>query len=298
MKCNGAEAKSTIRDPCEWLQDFQQMTCELKDIDFIKISRLVYEQCGINLHKGKKELVKARLGKRLREGNFKSFADYYNYVITDDGIDELIAMIDSISTNLTGFFREESHFRKLQEIISAMTDTHGGGCRMPKLRIWSAGCSTGEEPYTLAMTLSEITEGRKVDFRILATDISTAALKTAIDGVYQKERVKNIPSALLRKYFQIGQKHWGGYYRVRKELRDIIWFRRFNLMETLPFKSFFDIIFCRNVIMYFDKKTQGDLVNRFYDSLKDGGYFFIGHSESLTGLTHQFRYIEPSVYRK
>ena len=274
------------------------MTYELRDIDFEKISRLVYEQCGINLHEDKKELVKARLSKRLRKGNFRSFADYYRYVKTEDGIDELIAMIDSISTNLTSFFREESHFHKLQDVMSAMIDTSGRGRRTPKLRVWSAGCSTGEEPYTLAITSKEITDGRKVDLRILATDISTKTLKTAVDGVYPKDRVKNIPPLLLRKYFQIGQRHWSGYYRVRKELKDIIRFRRFNLMENLPVNGLFDVIFCRNVMIYFDKKTQDDLVNRFYGNLKEGGYFFVGHSESLMGLTHRFKYVEPSVYRK
>ena len=274
------------------------MTYELRDIDFEKISRLVYEQCGINLHEGKKELVKSRLGKRLRRGNFKSFADYYRYVKSEDGIGELIVMLDSISTNLTGFFREESHFRKLKDVMPVMMDTSGSGRHVPKLRIWSAGCSTGEEPYSLAITSKEITDGRKVDLRILATDISTRTLKTATDGVYPKDRVKDIPPLLLRKYFQIGQRRWSGYYRVRKELKDIIRFRRFNLMGTLPVNGLFDVIFCRNVMIYFDKETQDDLVNRFYDNLKEGGYFFVGHSESLTGLTHRFKYIEPSVYRK
>ena len=276
------------------------MTYELRDCDFEKISRLVYEQCGINLHVGKKELVKARLGKRLREGRIGSFADYYRYVTTEEGIDELIAMIDSISTNLTSFFREENHFHKLREVVPAMIMAPGSGRHVPKLRIWSAGCSTGEEPYSLAINSREIANGNgeNCDLKILATDISTRTLRTAVAGVYPKEKVKNIPPLLLRKYFQIGQKRSSGYYRVKKEIKDIIKFRRFNLMETVPFNGLFDIIFCRNVMIYFDKETQNGLVNRFYDSLKKGGYFFAGHSESLTGLSHQFKYIEPSVYRK
>jgi chemotaxis protein methyltransferase CheR len=274
------------------------MTYELSDGDFEKISRLVYEQCGINLHVGKKELVKARLGKRLRKGKIESFADYYRYVTAEGGIDELIAMIDSISTNLTSFFREESHFEKLREVVPAMVAASGSGRHVPRLRVWSAGSSTGEEPYSLAITLKEIADGGEVDLRILATDISTEALKTAEDGVYPKEKIKGIPPLLLRKYFQIGQRRWKGYYRVKKEIRDTIKFRRFNLMETLPVTSPFDIIFCRNVMIYFDKKTQKDLIGRFHGCLREGGYFFVGHSESLTGLNHQFRYIEPSVYRK
>lgn len=274
------------------------MTCELKDIDFEKISRLVYEQSGINLHAGKKELVKARLGKRLREGKFGSFRDYYSYVITEKGINELVAMIDSISTNLTSFFREESHFHRLREVAPEMMKAAGNGRCVSNLRIWSAGCSTGEEPYSLAITLKEIIKNINCNLKILATDISTRTLSAAVAGVYPKERVNNIPPLLLRKYFQIGQGRWNGYYRVKKELKDIIKFRRFNLMEIPSFNNPFDIIFCRNVMIYFDKETQKSLVDRFYGCLKEGGYFFAGHSESLTGLTHRFKYIEPSVYQK
>ena len=273
-------------------------TYELRDIDFEKISRLVYEQCGINLHAGKKELVKARLSKRLREGKIKSFADYYRHVTTKEGMDELVTMLDSISTNLTSFFREQSHFRKLQEIVPVMVGMSNGGPPVSKLKVWSAGCSTGEEPYSLAMTIKEITDGRLIDLKILATDISTRVLKTAADGVYSRDKIKNIPPLLLRKYFQVGQNQWNGYYRVKRELRDTIQFRRFNLMETLSAEGLFDIIFCRNVMIYFDKETQGALIDRFYGCLKKGGYFFVGHSESLTGLRQQFQYIEPSVYRK
>lgn len=274
------------------------MLSELSDIDFEKISRLVYEQSGINLHAGKKELVKARLGKRLREGKFGSFRDYYRYVTTENGINELVVMIDSISTNLTSFFREETHFRKLREVIPAVIATSGNGCPVPGLKIWSAGCSTGEEPYSLAITLREIADGRKADLRILATDISTKVLKTALAGVYPKERLGNISPLLLRKYFQIGRNHWSGYYRAKNNIKDIINFRKFNLMESQPFNGLFDVIFCRNVMIYFDKETQKSLVDKFYGCLKEGGYFFVGHSESLTGLTHRFKYIEPSVYRK
>ncbi len=272
------------------------MEYELRDIDFEKISRLVHGHCGINLHVGKKELVKARLSKRLREGNIHSFADYYRYVTADGGMEELVAMIDSISTNLTSFFREENHFRKLREIVPSIIGGNGNG---PKsLRLWSAGCSTGEEPYSLAIALKEITGGIPVDMGILATDISTKVLKTASEGVYLKDRVKKIPPQILKKYFQMGQNGWNGYYRVKQEIRKIVEFRRFNLMETLSSNPVFDIIFCRNVMIYFDKETQGSLVDKFYSCLKKGGYFFVGHSESLTGLEHKFQYIEPSVYRK
>ena len=270
---------------------------ELKDVDFEKISRFVYDLCGIHLHEGKRELVKARLGKRLREGNFKSFSDYYHYVTTQEGADELIAMIDSLSTNLTSFFREVEHFKKLQEIVPVMAGMAGKG-RIPRLRIWSAGCSTGEEPYSIAMTLREMFSISQVDVKIIASDISTRVLNTAVKGIYPEEKVGNVSSALLKKYFQVGQGDWKGHYRVKKEIQEMIDFIRFNLMEVLRHNDPFDIIFCRNVMIYFDKITQGNMVNKFYGYLNEGGYLFVGRSESLTGLHHQFKYIEPSVYRK
>ena len=270
---------------------------ELRPIDFERISKLVYEHCGINLHDGKKELVKARLGKRLREGNFESFSDYHQFITSDEGTDELVAMIDSISTNLTYFFREESHFQKLRGILAGIANVHEQKLSTLLCKIWSAGCSTGEEPYSLAMTLKECLSGSD-RVKVLATDISTRVLKTAMSGIYTEEKIKNLPSPLVKKYFQIGSGRWAGSYRVKKGLRDIVEFMRFNLMEQPPPEFSFKVIFCRNVMIYFDKRTQGTLVSRFYDCLQKGGYFFIGHSESLTGLNHAFKYIEPSVYRK
>ncbi len=270
---------------------------ELRDIDFEKISRFVYDLCGIHLHEGKKELVKARLGKRLREGNFKSFSEYYNYVTTDEGADELIVMIDSLSTNLTSFFREGEHFRKLREIVPEMIEKLSKS-RIPRLKIWSAGCSTGEEPYSIAMTLKEMYGSNEVDIKIIATDISTKVLNTAVKGIYPAERAGNITPPLLKKYFQVGQGNWNGYYRVKKEIKDMIAFMRFNLMEAIREDDPYNIIFCRNVMIYFDKTTQESMVNKFYGCLKEGGYLFVGRSESLTGLHHQYKYVEPSVYRK
>jgi chemotaxis protein methyltransferase CheR len=271
---------------------------ELKDIDYERISRLVYEQCGINLHEGKKELVKARLGKRLREGNFKSFGDYYRYVTTDDGTAELISMIDSLSTNLTYFFREESHFQTLRNIVKQRVTPGSKDGLSEKLQIWSAGCSTGEEPYSLAMTVHESINGSSGDVKIVATDISTRVLQTASKGIFGKERLNNVPPAILKKYFQMGFGACEGQFLIKKSIRDMIQFSRFNLMDTPPTNYRFDVIFCRNVMIYFDKPTQEGLVNRFYQCLNRGGHLFVGHSESLTGLSHELKYVEPSVYRK
>lgn len=274
------------------------MISELRDIDFEKISRFVYQICGINLHDGKRELVRARLIKRLREGNFKSFAEYFRFVTTEEGTYELIAMIDSLSTNLTSFFREEKHFYKLRKILTEMAESSLPYNRIPKLRIWSAGCSTGEEPYSLAITLKETMNGQRVNLKILATDISTKVLKSAMAGIYSSESVRKIPHPLLRKYFQIGHGRWQGYYRVKRDLKNIVEFMRFNLMENPSFSDFFDVIFCRNVMIYFDKPTQVRLVDRFYNCLKESGWLFVGHSESLTGTDHSFKYIEPGIYQK
>lgn len=273
------------------------VTPELDNRDFEKIRLLVYEKCGINLHEGKKELVSTRLYKRLREGSFKSFGEYYRYVITEAGTDELVRMLDSISTNLTFFFREDSHFLRFNEILPVMME-RAVTRRAPKLLIWSAGCSTGEEAYSLAMTILECGNKLPLPAKILATDISTSVLKTAVNGVYPEDKTKDIAPAIVKKYFQHGADRWQGYHRVKKDVRQMVHFKRFNLMDPPPSSTLFDVIFCRNVMIYFDKPTQEAVVNRLYNSLVKGGYFFIGHSESLTGLRHDFKYIEPSVYRK
>lgn len=272
-------------------------TFELQEVDFARISRLIYEKCGINLHEGKKMLVKTRLSKRLRERNFSSFAQYYDYVTTDEGTEELVHMLDSISTNLTYFFREDSHFRKLADILPQLP---GVASRKgpPRLRIWCAGCSTGEEPYSLAMTVLGAMNQANWDVKILATDICTSVLAKATAGIYDASKLENVSPEIIRKFFQRGQGRWTGFLRVKSELRGMVHFRRFNLMDPLPRDVLFDVIFCRNVMIYFDKQTQASLIGRFYDSLAEGGYFFAGHSESLTGLNHHLKYIEPSVYRK
>jgi chemotaxis protein methyltransferase CheR len=168
----------------------------------------------------------------------------------------------------------------------------------PRLRFWSAGCSSGEEPYTMAITALEAAQGMSAELRILATDISTRVLKKAEQGIYPVDRVKAIPADLLRKYFQAGQDNWAGHYRVKKDVQRLVTFQRFNLMDPIAAGDPFDVIFCRNVMIYFDKKTQEGLINRFHSRLATGGYLFIGPSESLTGLNHAFKYLEPSLYRK
>lgn len=271
---------------------------ELTEGEFQKISRLVYDQCGIHLSDGKKELVKARLGKRIRNGPFKSFHDYYQHVLKDSSGEELIHLLDSIATNYTFFFREQKHFDCLRseivpELIGRKKD------RGRRLRFWSAACSSGEEPYSIAMTVLDALEHSFVwNVSVLGTDISTKALKVAASGIFSKDRIQSINPSLTQKFFLKGENEWKDYVKVKNEVRKLIRLRRLNLMEPFSFSERFDCIFCRNVMIYFDKKTQADLVNRLYGCLEDGGFLLIGHSESLTGIEHPFRYVRPSIYKK
>lgn len=275
---------------------------ELSDSLFNKFRDLIYNEAGINLHEGKKPLLQARLSKRLRATGIRSFEEYYNYITNPRNVAEFINFIDAISTNLTYFFREEQHFQFMEEValpeIIARKEKRGER----RIRMWSAACSTGEEPYSMAMCVLEYLEKmsprRSWDFKILATDISTRVLRVAINGVYSEERVQKVSPALRNKYFEKIRQDGENAYRVVQSLRDIVVFRRLNLKEAYPFRGPFDIIFCRNVMIYFDKPTQQDIITRMITYLDSGGYFFVGHSESLAGLKHDLIYVKPAVYRK
>ena len=271
---------------------------ELTNADFKKISTLIYNQCGINLHNGKKELLRARLGKRIREGQFKSFRDYFQYVVEEESGRELVYLLDSISTNFTSFFREQKHFEYLKnDFLPELLAQKKNKDR--KLSFWSAGCSSGEEAYSIVITLLEALEMPAAwGLKVLGTDISTRVLQIAKLGVYEQERVQAIPPPWIRKYFLRGDHRWHGFVKVKDEVKQYINFRRFNLMETFSFQEPFDCIFCRNVMIYFDRKTQTSLVRRFYDCLAKGGVFLIGHSESLAGIQHPFAYVKPAIYKK
>ncbi len=271
---------------------------ELTDAQFEKISQLVRRLCGINLHTGKRQLVKARLNKRLRALGLKDFGAYLSVLEKDVSGNELVTMLDALSTNLTSFFRESAHFDFLrQEVLPEILQSSGNR----RLRVWSAGCSTGEEPYTIGVTLHEAIPNPDLwDIKILATDLSTQVLARAAKGIYGPERLKDVSQALVRKYFQSVKNPVDGApaYQVKDQLRRLVTFARLNLMENWPMKGPFDIIFCRNVMIYFEKPVQEKLINRYYDLLGPGGYMFLGHSESLTGTSHRFKYVQPTVYRK
>lgn len=272
---------------------------ELTDKDFRNFSNLIYEKCGINLHQGKRELLKARLAKVLRQSRFSSVKEYYDYLMNDSSGDAFIPLLDVISTNLTAFFREPRHFEFLAGPLAEELYMSGGPKKSGDIRIWCAGCSSGEEAYSIAMTMLEaLPESRHKDIRILATDISTRMLEVADRGVYEAARVEKVPLPIRRRCFQRGVQRWKGYYRIKSHVRQRIHFQRLNFIEPFSFSQLFDIVFCRNVMIYFDKITQENLVKRFYDVIAKPGYLFIGHSESLTSIKHSFKYVKPSVYKK
>jgi len=266
----------------------------LRDEDFKRISEMVYGLCRINLHDGKKALVQARLNKRLRQLGIDTYPEYLALVEGDQTGRELTYMIDTLTTNLTFFFREADHFDYLRDEVLKKIDP----AKQSKLRFWSAGCSSGEEAYTMAMVAREaVSDIDRMDALILATDISTRVLAVAREGSYSEARFKDTPPEFRNKYFEKDPRH-PGFYRARPELAKLIRFRRLNLMEPWPMKQAFDVIFCRNVMIYFDKPTQNELVQRFFDALRPGGVFMVGHSESLTGIQHRFRYVRPTIYIK
>lgn len=277
------------------------MEIDLTDQEFALFQKLIYDESGINLSPAKKELLKSRLIKRLRTLSLKSFREYHTYVTERDVTGkEMIHMIDCISTNLTEFFREIAHFNFLSgKLLPALLEKKKK-MKEKKLRVWSAGCSTGEEPYTLSMVLNEhIEQIDRWDVKILATDLSTRVLEKAKKGLYHKDRLKSINAQRLQTYFKKGGDNFEDYYQVKDVLKNIIVFRRFNLMEqTFPFKGQFDFIFCRNVMIYFNKQTQTELISKYYKHLAPEGHLFIGHSESLAGTNSKFSYVIPTVYQK
>lgn len=266
--------------------------------DFRQLRDIVYQYSGITLSDQKIDLVRGRLMKRIRFHGLTSFTDYCKILKGRESEDEMTAFIDAISTNKTDFFRENAHFEFLQqEVLPGLIDEKRGQS-IRRMRAWCAACSTGEEPYTLALVLRRLglSDTGNWDCKILATDISSKVLQLAVDGEYDPDRVTPIPPEELRSCFQ---RLKSGKYRVKNSQRKMINFGRLNLLqESYPFKGPFDFIFCRNVMIYFDAPTRERLVNRFFQYLRSGGYLFVGHSESLSGLTHPFAYVKPSIYRK
>ena len=271
----------------------------LSEQDFRKVRDCVHELVGINLNEGKRELVIARLSKRIRQLGMKSVGDYLNYVREEQTQRELITMLDALSTNLTSFWRESQHFEYVAKVIVPRMMERTRQTDDFRIRAWSAGCSSGEEPYSLAMVImAALDRPIRWDIKLLATDLSTRMLAIAREGLYSPERVKPLPQDLRMRYLIAEESEVGRRFRVSDEIKALVSFARLNLMETWPMRGPMDFIFCRNVMIYFDKPTQAKLVHRFYDLLKPSGTLLIGHSESLTGIEHNFRYVRPTVYEK
>lgn len=268
---------------------------KITDKEFYQLSALIKANYGINLKEEKRALVTGRLHNVLTQFNFKSFSEYYEYLVSDKTGAAAITLINKITTNHTFFMREEDHFIYFKDKILPMLVNSD---KSRDLRIWSAGCSSGEEPYTLAIIINEFLGINKPlwDTKILATDISSRVLETAISGIYENERLAVLPYNWRVNYFRRLDDNSSVLVDA---IRHEVIYRKLNLMdEVFPFKRKFHVIFCRNVMIYFDNQTKNKLVNKFYNVLEPGGYLFIGHSESLNREETRFKYVIPAVYRK
>jgi chemotaxis protein methyltransferase CheR len=278
-----------------------QKPIELKPGEYRSLARLIYDKSGISLGDHKQEFMKTRLGKRLRALGLDTYAEYFNFVSESQDDGELMLMINAISTNFTSFYRERQHFdfltgQALPEILRRKNAE-----KSTRVRAWCAAASTGEEPYTLALTLAEFFSRMPTfDVKLLATDISTKVLAQAMEGVYTFDKVKTVPPALLERYFDRTQVDKESMYQVSARLKAMITFRRLNLMEaSFPFRGPFDFISCRNVMIYFDPPTQAAVVDKLLRMLLPGGYLLIGHSENLPATFRtRVDVLAPATYRK
>ncbi len=267
---------------------------ELSPKMFLRFCDLVYEKAGIHLGPQKEALVAARMGKRMRALGLARYEDYYQLVKEDATGDELVEMLNAISTNVTYFFREEHHFELLADLLRKWTQEG-----QKSFRIWSAAASTGEEPYTIAMTAKAALPA-SCEVKILGTDISTRALNVAKAGRYEPRHLEKVSESHARRFFRRETDEEGDvHFVVEDELRRMVSFARLNLAKPpYPMKGPFDVVFCRNVMIYFDNPVRKALLDEIWRVLKPGGYLLVGHAESLSGMLSHFRSLEPSVYVK
>lgn len=262
--------------------------------EFERICAILFEQSAIVLKEGKEGLVRSRLAKHVRRLGLRSYTEYLDAVAADPSGRERSDMIDSLTTNKTSFYREGAHFEYLRDTVLPKLL----GAR-ERIRIWSAGCSSGEEPYTLSMLVHELArDAGKRDVRILATDLSSKVLAMAREATYPEAAIGDLPWKGADRYFARAGEPSQRLLRVRDDVRSLVRFARLNLMERWPMDRGFQVIMCRNVMIYFDKDVQARLVDRFWELLAPGGHLFVGHSESLTSLKHRFTYVQPAVYVK
>ncbi len=270
---------------------------ELTDEDFNYLCALIGDQAGIRLTSAKRELVYARLAKRLRALGLRSFRQYCDLLRGGDE-EEKVHCVNAITTNVTFFFREAHHFEYLEQTVlpELMEEKIRAGSR--RLRVWSAGCSSGEEAYSLGIVLREQPALQNWDVRVLATDVDTHILERARRGIYDLKQIEKVSPARRSRWFRVGIGRNEGLVSVLPELKERIYFRQVNLKEPWPMHGPFDVIFCRNVVIYFDREMQRKLFDRFAGILSSNGHLFIGHSESLFGLSNRFRLVGPTIYRK
>jgi chemotaxis protein methyltransferase CheR len=269
-------------------------TRRIGDLEFERIRHLMREQVGIVLQENKKALVEARVNRRLRTLGVDSYAAYIEYLDNDRSGAELALLIDAISTNVTQFFREIEHFHFLERTVAQWL-----ACGRSRLRFWSAACSSGEEPYSMAMVLRRLEGAADADLKILATDINTAVLRDAQRGNYSAASVESIPATYVEGVFQRRTVEGETRFRVHDSLKQMVLFRRMNLNRMpYPIRGRFDVIFIRNVMIYFDRELRGRIVEQAHGLLNDDGILIVGHAETLIGMDSQFSYVQPSVYRK
>ena len=263
------------------------------DKDFHFIRKLVLDKTGIALSEAKSDMVYSRLTRRLRILNLNRFAEYLNILKNNDE-EELVHFVNAITTNLTSFFRENHHFEFLANtLLPKLLKTKSDR----RLRIWSAGCSTGEEPYSIAMVIRELmSKAQDWDVKILATDLDSNVVENASNGIYMRDKLTGVSDKRLKRFFQTNNS--SGEVKAGNEIRDLITFKQLNLMHEWPFKGPFDFIFCRNVVIYFNKDTQRELFERYANYTVDGGHLFIGHSESLFKVCDRYELLGNTIYNK
>ena len=271
----------------------EKLMAQINNIQLEKFRKLIYDNCGIHLNEAKLELLQGRLDKLMRKNNIESFDEYYLLITAEANQQYWREFVDEITIHMSSFFRENNHFEFIRSQLRMIFENNPRIMKNNEIRVWSAGCSTGEEPYTLAMVLKEWLP-MEMSIKILATDIGSHTLSIAQSGVYSQNIKKDMDPYFLMRFFT----RVGDNYQIVPEIKDLITFRLFNLMEPFPFKDVMDIIFCRNVMIYFDATVQQELVKKFYDYLTPGGLLFIGHSESLLNKQYGFQYIQPTVYLK
>jgi len=281
-------------------KSFAELDCfkaELGEKEFKLLSEYIYSEFGIKMPDAKRVMLQGRLLKRIRELNMKSYSEYCDYLFSEDGQNkELYSFLSVVTTNKTDFFREPVHFDFLRQTVLPEYKTGNGGL----LKVWSAGCSSGEEPYTISVVLNEFKrENPSFNFSIFGTDISANVLQKAAQGVYAENKIDIVPLELKKRYFLRSKDRVNATVRVTPQLQQNLTLRYLNLMDSsYDVNETFDIIFCRNVLIYFDRNTQEQVINKLCRHLKPGGHFFIGHSESLSSMTVPLQHIKPTIFKK